>query len=582
MLTTLRIKNLALVTDLTLELQPGYNALTGETGAGKSILIGALGLVLGERADRALIRAGSDSCSVEAVFDVTTLRAPLTSFLDENGLEPCDNGQLVLKRAFTTAGANRQFINGSPTTLDRLATLGDWLVDIHGPHDHQSLLHPARQLALLDAFGGLTADREAFGALVQQRHRLAAEKSALIVDEQTYAQQLDLLRFQVREITAARLQPGEDAAVAEEHRRAANGAKLLQLSQAALDLLAEHETSVLTEAGIVGRTLHELQRLDPGAQSLVGLHEQATASLRELQAELSRYADRVDVDPARLAALEERLDLLQSLKRKYGPALADVIAFGDEAGRKLQLLESRDAELARLNAALARLDQQVATAGSRLSARRKKIIPQLCQAASAQLRDLGFKQSRLDIQVATLSADEFLHSASRSTSGFDTIEFQFAPNPGEPAKPLRAIASSGELARVMLALKTVLAAEDEVPVLVFDEVDANVGGETAHAVGEKMRQIAARRQVLCITHLPQVAASAAAHFVVNKQVKDGRTISAVALLDRQGRVTELARMLGGQTAAARQHAEALLRESPDGRRAARPAGRFVDPPPGGC
>lgn len=559
MLSTLRIKNLALVADLTLELQPGYNAITGETGAGKSIVIGALSLVLGERADRGLIRTGADACSVEAVFDVSKLRAPLKSFLDQNGIEPCEDHQLVLKRTFTAAGTNRQFVNGSATTLDKLASIGDWLVDMHGPHDHQSLLHPARQLAILDAFGGLQAERDAFGELVRKRAVIEAEKAALVVDEKTYAQQLDLLRFQVREIFEARLQAGEDVQIEEEHRRSANGAKLLQLSQAALDLLAESESSVLTEAGIVGRTLQELQRIDPGAGGLVSLHEQATANLRELQSELSRYADRVDVDPARLAELEERLNLLQSLKRKYGPTLADVIAFGEEATRKLQLLESRDAELVRLNAALAKVDAELSRAGQQLSAKRKKVIPKLSKAASAQLEDLGFKQSRLDVQMTTLSEAELTQHGTRNTSGLDTIEFQFAPNPGEPARPLRAIASSGELARVMLALKTVLAAEDEVPVLVFDEVDANVGGETANAVGDKMRQIAAKRQVICITHLPQVAASADAHFVVTKEVREGRTLSELTLLDRKSRVSELARMLGGQTDAARKHAEAMLR-----------------------
>ena len=560
MLTTLRIKNLALVADLTLELQPGYNAITGETGAGKSILIGALTLVLGERADRTLIRAGADSCSVEAVFDVRQLRAPLKQFLDESGLEPCEEHQLVLKRTFTAAGANRQFVNGSATTLDKLATIGDWLVDIHGPHDHQSLLHPSRQLAILDAFGGLQAEREAFGKLVRRRSALEVEKSSLIVDEKTYAQQLDLLRFQVREISDARLQPGEDQQIEEEHRRSANGAKLLQLSQAALDLLSENENSVLTESGIVGRTLQELQRIDPGAESLTALHAQATSNLRELQTELSRYADRVDVDPARLAELEERLNLLQSLKRKYGPTLADVMAFGEAAKRKLESLESRDAELARLNAELAKLDADLLRAGQLLSAKRKKVIPKLSKAASAQLADLGFKQSRLDVQLTTIPESDFTQHATRMTSsGFDTVEFQFAPNPGEPARPLRAIASSGELARVMLALKTVLAAEDEVPVLVFDEVDANVGGETAVAVGEKMKQIAAKRQVLCITHLPQVAASADAHFVVTKEVREGRTLTDLTLLDRKARVGELSRMLGGQSDAARRHAEAMLR-----------------------
>ena len=575
MLTTLRIKNLALVADLTLELQPGYNVVTGETGAGKSIVLGALNLVLGDRADRSLIRSGAESCSVEAAFDVAKLRAPLQSLLEENGLEPCEENQLVLKRTFTSAGANRQFVNGSPTALNVLASIGEWLVDIHGPHDHQSLLHPAKQLAILDAFGRLEPEREAFGELVRRRAALETEKSALIVDEKTYAQQLDLLRFQVQEIESARLQPDEEASVTQEYHRAGNAAKLLQLSQAALEGLSESEGSLLTQAGVVGRALQDLQRVDGAAAPLMELHAQAVTHLSELQSELSRYADRVDVDPVRLQELEERLNLIQSLKRKYGTSLAEVIAFGDEVKRQLQSLESRDAELARLNAALAKLDAELLRAGRELSAARRKVIPQLAKAAGQQLADLGFQQSNFDVamnlplvvdEVTRLKSKEsqrLLPSSPTSSmirpTGLDEIEFQFSPNVGEPLKPLRAIASSGEMARVMLALKTVLAAEDEIPVLIFDEVDANVGGETANAVGEKMKQIAAKRQVLCITHLPQVAAPAGAHYVVTKQVKDGRTVSEMTRLGAKERVTELARMLGGQSEAARKHAAALLK-----------------------
>ena len=571
MLTTLRIKNLALVTDLTLELQPGCNAITGETGAGKSIIIGALTLVLGDRADRTLIRSGEDQCSVEAVFDVAGLKAPLKSFLDENGLEPCEENQLVLKRAFTSAGTNRQFVNGSPTTLNILAAIGEWLVDLHGPHDHQSLLQPARQLAILDAFGGLEKERNAFGELVRRRGALESEKAALVVDEKTYIQKLDLLRFQVQEISAARLKPDEEAEVEQAHRRAGNAAKLLQLSQAALDLLAENENSLLTQAGVIGRTLQELQRVDASAASLVELHSQAAGTWRELQAGLSRYAEKVDVDPARLAELEERLNLLHSLKRKYGASLADVIAFGEETKRRLQSLESRDAELGRLYAELAKLDADILRAGRDLSAKRRKVIPQLAKAASRQLADLGFRQSKFDVAITTGSVGDEVTSLGTEANqglltsaptlrqtGFDEIEFEFAPNAGEPARPLRAIASSGEMARVMLALKTVLAAEDKIPVLVFDEVDANVGGETANAVGLKMKQIAARRQVICITHLPQVAAPADTHYLVTKQLKNNRTISEIRPLDKKERVAELARMLGGHGEAATKHAEALL------------------------
>jgi DNA repair protein RecN (Recombination protein N) len=557
MLTTLRIKNLALVSDLTLELQPGYNAITGETGAGKSVIIGALNLVLGQRADRSLIRAGSDGCSVEAAFDTARLRLPLPAFLEENGLEPGDDGQLLLKRTFTAAGANRQFVNGSPTTLQVLADLGEWLVDMHGPHDHQSLLHPARQLDILDAFGDLHAARAAFAALVRDRARLEAGKAALIIDEKTYAQQLDLLRHQVNEITAARLQPDEEPRVEEEHQRASNSARLLQLSQTALGLLSEDDQALLTAAGTLGRTLQDLQRVDPGAAAMVALHEQAIALLNDLQSALSRYHDRVDIDPARLQELDDRLNLIHSLKRKYGSTLGDVLAFGDDARHKLAQLEQRDEELQRLAVALGKVDADLLRVGRDLSTRRRQLIPKLSKAVGRQLADLGFKQSQFDVALTGAGATDQLPT-SLTASGLDQIEFQFAPNPGEPARPLRAIASSGEMARVMLALKTVLAAEDQVPVLVFDEVDANIGGETATAVGEKMRQIARQRQVLCITHLAPVAAAASAHYVVSKQVIAGRTLSDITRLENSARIDELARMLGGPGDAARKHAQALL------------------------
>ncbi|MCO5053370.1 MAG: DNA repair protein RecN [Verrucomicrobiae bacterium] len=570
MLATLRIKNLALVSDLTLELQSGYNVITGETGAGKSIILGALNLVLGQRADRALIRADSDSCAVEAVFDLRDvmasrrailLKRELPEWLAANGLEPCEAGQLILKRTFTNAGANRQFINGSATTLSNLAEIGAWLVDLHGPHDHQSLLQPAKQLTILDAFGGLEQSRAEFAALVRQIASLEAEKAALVGDEKTYAQQLDLLRFQVQEIEAARLQPDEEEALVAEHHRASNAARLLQLSQTALDGLAEGDGALLSQAESIGRILQELQRVDAGATPLTELHEQGIVAWRELQTALLRYADRVEVDPARLNELEERLNLINALKRKYGPNLGAVLAFGASARARLQTLESRDAELARLAAASSQMERELVEIGRKLTAGRKKAIPQLTQAAMRQLADLGFKQSRFEVKLESALAAHTAAGAANGkwrASGFDEIEFQFSPNVGEPLKPLRAIASSGEMARVMLALKTVLAAQDEIPVLIFDEVDANVGGETAHAVGEKMKQIAAQHQVLCITHLPQVAAAAAAHYVVTKQVKAGRTISEITRLDPKARVTELARMLGGQSGAARKHAETLL------------------------
>lgn len=546
MLSTLRIKNLALVSDLTLHLQSGYNVITGETGAGKSIIIGALNLVLGQRADRDAIRAGADQCSVEAVFEIGK-RKSIDALLEENGVEPCSEGQLIIKRTFTAAGSNRQFINGSPTTLQTLASLGEQLVDMHGPHEHQSLLRQRSQLDALDGFAGLLPPRNEFESAVRLCRAIEADKAALIVDEQTYAQQLDLLRFQTNEISAARLQPGEEADLEQNFQRASNAARLLELTQAAMGVLSEADNSLLNQSAEIGRNIHELQRIDASANDILSSHEQVGSSLRELQAALSHYSERIDVDPTRLRELETRVDLLHSLKRKYGPKLEDVIAFGESAKQKLHNLEQRDVELERLNAQLTKAKKEVTRIGKELTAARKKAIPKFSKAVTKQLNDLGFAQSNFDVALTSTS------------EGDDNIEFQFAPNPGEPTRPLRAIASSGELSRVMLALKTVLASEDQIPVLVFDEIDANVGGETASVVGEKMLQIARTHQVLCITHLPPVAASASTHFVVSKRQHEGRTISEIQLLERAQRVNEIARMLGGQSEAARKHAQSLLR-----------------------
>ncbi len=552
MLTHLRIKNLALAADLALELQPGFNAITGETGAGKSILIGALNLLLGQRADRTLIRSGCDSCAVEAVLDVSRMGAPLGLLLSEGGVEPCEGGQLLLRRTFSNGGTNRQFINGSPVALHTLASVGDLLVDIHGPHDHQSLFHPARQLELLDAFGGLESGVTRFAEAFDERAGLEAEKAALVVDEATYARQLDLLRYQLHEITAAQLHPGEETTIEQEHERARNSARLVALSQEAASRLSENDDALLTQAGSLGRTLHELERVDPAAAPLAELLHQATETLRELQSQLSHYVDRIDLDPARLQELEDRLNLLQGLRRKYGSTVADILAFADDAQTRLDQLESRDTELTRINAAIARTETEIRESGLALAKARKGAIPRLSKAVEAQLQDLGFRQSRFGAELRAAPQPQ--------RSGLDVLDFQFAPNPGEASRSLRAIASSGELARVMLALKTVLAAQDNVPVLVFDEVDANVGGETAHAVGQKMREIGRRRQVLCITHLAPVAAAAASHLVVLKSERGGRTLSEITSVSDESRILELARMLGGG-AAARAHAEALLTES---------------------
>ena len=557
MLTDLRIKNLALVNDLAIQFGSGYNSITGETGAGKSILIGALGLVLGERADRTLIRNGDDHCSVEAIIEVADLGKAFHSHLDKNGIEPCEENKLFLKRSFSASGDNRQFVNGSPTTLNVLASIGEWLVDIHGPHDHQSLLKAARQLDILDAYGGLEKQRANFAVLVDLRAGLAAQKAELIVDEDAYARELDLLRFQVSEIESAQLKATEEEELEQAFQRATHSARLADLSAEARQLIDSGEPNTTDLTSALGRALQEMAGIDPGAESLLADQTAISGQLADLGAAVADYAERLSLDPVQMKLVEERYNLVQSLKRKFGSTLSKVIAFGDNASKRLAALEGRDEELARLNADSAKLDEQIQTLGQALSVARKAIAPKLVEEAERQLNDLGFLQSRFDVEFIDPSELGQAETAV-SRTGFDQIEFLFAPNPGEPLKPLKAIASSGEMARVMLALKTVLATQDSIPILVFDEVDSNLGGETAGVVGKKMKQIGGNRQVLCITHLAPVAAAGHRHYFVSKEVVEGRTLTRVTQLDVESRLDELTRMLGGGGAAARQHAEELL------------------------
>lgn len=558
MLTTLRIKNLALVTDLTLELRSGFNIVSGETGAGKSIIIGALNLILGQRADRSLIRSGADQSVVEAVFEVASIKPLLDPVLDELGLEPCEEGALILKRSIKAAGANRQFVNGSPTTLEALEHIGQFLVDMHGPHDHQSLLDGARQLEILDAYGNLEPLREAFGGHLDALRQLETHKASLFVDEQTYAQQLELLRHQVREIESANLDPEAEEALEATYERTLNAAKLLEMGQGALYALNEQEGSLWDISGSIGRSIDSIAALDPRGTELHELHQQCTQSVSDLEQALSKYVDGLDLDPGMLHELEERISVLQSLKRKYGPSIEQVIEFGRTASDKLEELESREETLAHLNADIEKQMSKLSAAGRKLTEARQAVIPRLNKAVVGELKDLGFKQSRFDATLVTHSIRSKSGQLQASGSGLDKIDFQFGPNPGEPMRSLKLIASSGEMARVMLALKSVLAEQDQVPLLVFDEVDANVGGETGKVVGEKMKQIGQRHQVICITHLAPVAAAAAHHYLVEKIEKEGRTVSEINVLKPKARVDELARMLGSSGKAAIKHAKALL------------------------
>jgi DNA repair protein RecN (Recombination protein N) len=551
MLASLRIRNLALVEDLTWHPGAGLVAITGETGAGKSLLIGALQLLLGERADKSLIRAGAESCTVEAVFEVGEAHE-LDAWLGEQGAEPCADGELLLKRTLSATGAGRQFLNGSACTLSALKALGDRLVDLHGPHDHQSLFSREAQTRVLDAYAGAGVTAADFAAAHREQTRLTGEIARLRGLEQEAALRRDLLAHAAKEIGDAKLRAGEEEEVVARLRAAGNSRRLTELGvQMQSALGAEGEGGVRSTLAEAVRAARELARLDDAARAMLDSLEEIAGRVADLENEVRHYAERIDADPATLQELEARADLLQSLKRKYGGTIAEVMVRGEEAARDLEDIETRGEKIGVLEKDAAAAAAKITKLAKALSAARTKAAPALAKAVTKELRELGFLRAEFAVRLETLDEPRPL--------GAELAEFEFAPNPGEPAKALRAIASSGEISRVMLALKSVLAGQDGVPLLVFDEIDANVGGEVAVKVGQKMRALSRAHQVLCITHLPQVAAAAHRQFAVTKQFDGQRTQTAVGELAGAEREVELARMLGGQdTDSARAHARTLL------------------------
>jgi DNA repair protein RecN (Recombination protein N) len=546
-LTLLRIKNLALVEELEWHVKSGFIAVTGETGAGKSIIIGALQLLLGERGEKSLIRTGADLCTVEGVFNGDGL-AGFNPQLTESGIDACDD-ELIIKRVL--GSTNRQFINGSPVTLGLLKQLGDALVDLHGPHDHQSLLSQEKQLVLLDGFARA---EDAFAEYQQHFARLQsliAEHGALDTAETAREQEIHLLKHQIAEIEAAKLDAGEEEQIETRYKLASNSKRLIELASSISHRLTEADDSIASQLGETQRSLRELERIDASISEFAKAHEAAVVELGEIARALSAYAERLDLDPAQLAALEQRVSLFETLKRKYGGSIPAVIEFGRRAAERLRKIEGRDAELERLNTEIATTREAVNRTGQALRKLRTQAAPKLSESVRRNLRDLGFRQSEFEARLSALDEPR--------ANGLDTVELLFSANPGEPAKPLRAIASSGEISRLMLAIKSALAAQDSIPLLVFDEIDVNVGGEIAHAVGAKMKGLGDAHQVICITHLPPVAAAASSHFVVTKEVAGGRTHSQLQEVTGKARQEEIARMLGGKSESALKLAATLLK-----------------------
>ena len=551
MLRSLRIRNLALVEELDWTLQSGFTAITGETGAGKSIIIGALSFLLGDRADRSLVRAGASSAGIEAVFELGQ-NDEIAELLEERGVDPCHNGELILKRTITSEGSGsggRQFINGSPCNLSVLKDLGVYLVDLHGPHDHQSLFSRREQTLLLDRFCNALPERELY---LTRRAELSLAHRELeqLESESGGEERLELLRAEVEEISSANLSETEEETLLSRYKAASNSRRLIELSSGVVARIEDDERGAVLGIAESARMLKELMRIDDRAASYMEELDRLTEGLDSLVSNLKDYAGNIELDAMEYQALEERMNVIATLRRKYGPSIPEIVARGVHSAKELEHLSGLDTLRIQVRERVAEAQHLSIAAAEKLSAKRLKGVETLSKTVARELGDLGFKQAGFEIKLES--------QQEPGPDGSEVAEFLFAPNPGEPAQPLRAIASSGEISRVMLALKSALANQDKIPLLVFDEIDANVGGEIATKVASKMRQLGDSHQVLCITHLPQVAAFGSAQFVVIKSVKEGRTGTLLEPVEGDDRVKEIARMLGGVTVSAMAHATTLL------------------------
>lgn len=547
MLTRLSVRNLAIVESADVEFGGGLTVITGETGAGKSVLMGALELVLGARADASTVRDGAKEARIEAEFAVPGV---VDAFLDAAGLPPCEDGVLLVRRAISATGGGRVHVNDAATTVQTLRALGKLLVDVHGPNDHQSLLEEGFQRGVLDAHGRL--DTSAYAVAWARLADLRAQRADLQGDDADVAETCERLRYTVDELDAAQLTPEDDDELPARHAAAAHAAEILDCANAATAALSEADDSAAAALVGAGARVREMARFHEAAGAWGETIERLTVEVQELAQEIADSASRLDADPETLQALDDRLSLVQRLKRKYAcPDVAALLALRDERARRLADLEGRGARLAALADEIAAAEAAVRAAGAKLTAARTKAAARLARAVTKELHGLGFLRAGFDVSLAPHAPD---------ATGCDAVDFLFAPNPGEAARPLREIASTGEIARVMLAVKTVVAEHDAIPVLVFDEIDSNIGGEVGRAVGEKLRAVARHHQVIAITHLPQSAVYGARHLAVAKAVSGGRTRSTIQPLEGEARVAEIARMLGGTslTSVVEQHARELL------------------------
>ena len=523
MLRFLRIRNLAVIEAVEVEFEPGFNVLTGETGAGKSILVEAVGLLLGARASADLVRTGESVATIEAIF------------------EDADDQELIVRREISSQGRSRSFVNGALATAGALRDLSARLVELHGQHEHQALLDPLAHLPLLDEYAGLDDLTTAVAAAWEKVRALREQLERSRMDEREKAARLELIAFQLAEIEKAAPKVGEDEELAATKQVLASAERIQRLCQESYAALYESDGAVLGGLGAVWKRVGELAAIDPQFTPYTEARDSIKSQLEDLAFFLRRYSDGIDASPARLQQVEDRLALLERLKRRHGPLLQDVIGKGKELARERDLLTGGGARAEDLVTELQRATSAFLTVGRELSRKRRSAAIEFARSLEGLLAELAMARTRFEVRF---NQDELPESAW-SERGIDQGEFFVSPNPGEDLRPLARIVSGGELSRVMLALKTLAAQDAAAKTLIFDEVDAGIGGRVADVVGSRLQALGARFQVLCITHLPQIAARGTTQFRIEKIVRGDRTVTQVERLDAEGRVAEVARMIGG-------------------------------------
>ncbi len=544
MLRELRVRNFAIIDALALRFGPGLTALTGETGAGKSIIAGSLGLALGERASSEMIKSGRDEAAVEASFEIAG-----HPMLKDMGIDSSEG--IIIRRILSAGGKSRAYVNGSLVTVQSLSALGSTLVDFHSQHEHQSLLEPETQLQIIDTYGGLDAERNAFSAAYAEVQAIRKRIDALREDVRERERRVDLLKFQADEISAVSPIPGEDRELDEERAILANTEKLRERAEAAYEGLYSSDGSAIERVAAAAVLLREIAALDTSAENIRKAIEEALPLIEDAAQELRSLKERYQPDPSRLETVEARRDAIRGLKKKYGDSIEDVLKYMEEANSELQMLEHASESAAALEGELARAETAVKTAAAKLTEGRKAAAAKIETAIQPILAGLALERARFAVRIG---------EAAPTPRGMDAVELYFSANQGEPLKPLARVASGGELSRIMLALKCVLRAASEVPVLVFDEVDAGIGGATAVSVAERLRELASTHQVICITHLAQIASVADAHYRIEKTPAGGSVSVTVSELRGRAREEEIARMLGGAvTSASLSHAREIIK-----------------------